>query len=81
MSYSWANPLQGSAFNYDPAFPLADSMTFSNLANGGVYNFSLKNNFVDVVSKFVGNNKFNLLIFDINQNHKIRFLMKKKFKK
>ena len=41
MSYSWANPLQGSAFNYDPAFPLADSMTFSNLANGGVYNFSL----------------------------------------
>ena len=41
LSYSWANPLQGSAFNYDPAFPLADSMTFSNLANGGVYNFSL----------------------------------------
>ena len=39
-----------------------------------VYNFSLKNNFVDVVSKFVGNNKFNLLIFDINQNHKIRKL-------
>ena len=42
LAYSWAYPLDGSSFSYDPANPATfGEMSFSNTTNGGAYDFSV----------------------------------------
>ena len=42
LAYSWAYPLDGSSFGYDPADPATwGEMPFSNTTNGGAYDFSV----------------------------------------